>query len=47
MNERSHRGLEESLHYTALWNTAFMQSHDFAEAVAAFMERRPPKFEGR
>ena len=47
MNERSYRGLEESLQYTALWNAAFMQSHDFAEAVAAFAERRPPTFEGR
>jgi len=47
MNEFSHRGLTESLHYTALWNTAFMQSHDFAEALAAFRERRPPHFQGR
>lgn len=46
MNERAYKGIGESLHYTALWNAAFMQSHDFGEAVTAFFERRPPKFEG-
>lgn len=47
MNEHSHRGLAESLQYTALWNAAFMQSHDIVEAMTAFAERRAPKFEGR
>jgi enoyl-CoA hydratase len=47
MNERAHHGMAESLHYTALWNAAFMQSRDFAEAMSAFAEKREPKFEGR
>lgn len=47
MNERAHNTMRESLHYTALWNAAFMQSRDFAEAMSAFAEKREPKFEGR
>ncbi len=47
MNEHAHRGLFESLHYNALWNAAFMQSHDFAEAISAFVEHRTPQFEGK
>ncbi len=47
MNQRAHAGLRESLQYSALWNTAFMQSRDFAEAIAAFAEKREPRFEGR
>lgn len=47
MNERAHVGLREGLHYSALWNAAFMQSHDFAEAMRAFTEKREPRFEGR
>jgi enoyl-CoA hydratase len=47
MNQRAHDGMRESLHYTALWNAAFMQSRDFGEALSAFAEKREPKFEGR
>lgn len=47
MNEHAYDGMSESLRYTALWNAAFMQSRDFAEAMAAFAEKRAPKFEGR
>lgn len=47
MNERAYSGVAESLRYTALWNAAFMQSRDFAEAMTAFAEKRPPHFEGR
>ena len=40
------RSVTEALDYVALWNTAFLQSNDLDEAVAAFMERRPPRFSG-
>lgn len=34
------------LAYVAAWNTAFLQSRDLAEAMAAFFERREPRFTG-
>jgi enoyl-CoA hydratase len=30
--------------FVAVWNAAFLASSDLAEAMQAFMERRPPKF---
>lgn len=47
MNRNSEEAMREGLHYTALWNAAFMQSRDFAEAMSAFAEKREPRFEGR
>ncbi|MBL7495406.1 crotonase/enoyl-CoA hydratase family protein [Frankia sp. CNm7] len=35
------------LRYVAAWNAAFLPSHDLAEAVTAFTERRPPRYQGR
>jgi len=47
LNAASERAASESLRTVALWNAAFLPSHDLREAMASFMEKRPAKFEGR
>ncbi len=47
LNARSERIAEESLRTVALWNAAFLPSQDLGEAMAAFVQRRPPAFKGR
>ncbi len=37
---------DDGLEFVAQWNTAFLQSHDLAEALQAFMERRPGVYTG-
>ena len=39
--------LEDQLEWEAQLQTASTQTHDFREGVAAFLEKREPKFEGR
>jgi len=43
---RRHR-VESGLDTVALWNAAFLYSDDLAEAIQAFVERRPPEYTGR
>ncbi len=40
------RAVVEGLEFVAAWNAAFLRSNDLAEALAAFRERRAPRFEG-
>jgi enoyl-CoA hydratase len=47
LNAASERAAAESLRTVALWNAAFLPSHDLREAMAAFLQKRAPKFEGR
>jgi enoyl-CoA hydratase len=47
LNARSERSAAESLQTVAMWNAAFLPSQDLGEAMAAFVQRREPKFSGR
>jgi enoyl-CoA hydratase len=38
--------LEDALDHIALYNAAFIESHDIMEATTAFFEKRPPEFTG-
>lgn len=40
------RTVADALDYVALWNTAFLHSSDMAEAIQAYVEKRPPDFGG-
>ncbi|PTL78611.1 crotonase/enoyl-CoA hydratase family protein [Vitiosangium sp. GDMCC 1.1324] len=41
------KSVADGLRYVAVWNSAFLQSNDLAEAFTAYAERRPPRFQGR
>jgi enoyl-CoA hydratase len=47
LNDTRDLSVAEGLRHVAVWNAAFLHSHDLAEATAAFVERRAPRFEGR
>ncbi len=38
--------IEQGLAYVANWNSAFLASEDFGEAIGAFFERRAPRYKG-
>ncbi|MDF1594926.1 MAG: crotonase/enoyl-CoA hydratase family protein [Acidimicrobiia bacterium] len=38
--------VEEALDHIALYNSAFIESHDIIEATSAFFEKRSPEFKG-
>ncbi len=38
--------VDEALEYVALYNTSFFRSNDLGEAMASFVEKRPPRYTG-
>ena len=47
LNDAQEPAIAEELRHVALWNAAFLQSHDLVEAFTAFMQRRTPHYEGK
>lgn len=41
------KSVADGLAYVAAWNAAFLASEDLGEAVAAFAQKRAPKFQGK
>jgi enoyl-CoA hydratase len=46
LSEARRARVEAGLRFVAAWNAGQLRSDDLTEAVAAFFERRPPKFSG-
>lgn len=47
LNYSADKSTADGLRYVAVWNAAFFQSQDLVEALAAFRERRAPRFMGK
>jgi enoyl-CoA hydratase len=43
---RKHK-VQQDLDTVALWNAAFLYSDDLAEAISAFLQKRPPEYKGQ
>lgn len=46
LNEAREPAVAAGLRHVAAWNAAFLPSEDLAEAVQAFVQKRPPTFRG-
>lgn len=46
MSYGEERRILDGERFAAVWNSAFLASRDLAEAMTAFMEKRPPRFTG-
>ncbi|MFE0020786.1 crotonase/enoyl-CoA hydratase family protein [Amycolatopsis sp. NPDC059021] len=46
LSTNTERQVADGLRYVSAWNAAFLPSKDLAEAVQAFLARRPPEFTG-
>ena len=47
MSFSTSRHTDDGLRFVAAWNAAFLQSLDLNEAIAAFTEKREPRFKGQ
>ncbi len=46
LNFNDGKSVQDGLDYVAVWNAAFLQSQDLAEAFTSFTEKRAPQFKG-
>jgi enoyl-CoA hydratase len=47
LNYCADKSIADGQRFVAVWNSAFLASHDLFEAIGAFSEKRPPKFAGK
>jgi enoyl-CoA hydratase len=47
LNYCADKSIADGERFVAVWNSAFLASHDLFEAIGAFSEKRQPRFTGR